>query len=343
MSAELPSKKPAAMPTRRRSLAGLVAVAGVAAGGCSGTSSYFSVNAAVPGAAAGGPPVPETTLGTGQVKVGAHSAAVGRRQCRHCRPGDAQCGRNGARGIQCAEYPALGERRRRHRRDGARLARATGARRGRRNHPRAAVRAVRQHRRANGAVAQHSGHRLLDRRQCGDARRLSAELSAGVGCFAHRAICRIEREALLRGADSRQSLRNGGGSGVQAGCCAPRRPVRRARALPARQGRHGGSGQERRPGGGAAPMPCSSRMAATRVPDVVAGAGRERRQHQEDSSFSAPGCGTIRASSPTPALDGGWYAAPDGAGYRDFANRYARALQAGSRCAPRRSPTTRSR
>ncbi len=25
----------------------------------------------------------------------------------------------------------------------------------------------------------------------------------------------------------------------------------------------------------------------------------------------------------TPALDGGWFAAPDGAGYRNFANRYA--------------------
>ena len=70
MSAELPSKKSAAMPTRRHSLVGLVAVAGVALAGCSGMSSYFPTTPVAPGPPApAGPPVPETTLGTGQVKV----------------------------------------------------------------------------------------------------------------------------------------------------------------------------------------------------------------------------------------------------------------------------------
>jgi len=53
--------------TRRRSLAGLMAVAGAVLAGCSGSSSYFSSNplSSTPPP----PPVPETTLGAGQVKV----------------------------------------------------------------------------------------------------------------------------------------------------------------------------------------------------------------------------------------------------------------------------------
>ena len=50
---------------------------------------------------------------------------------------------------------------------------------------------------------------------------------------AHRAIRRLGREALLRGAHSRQSLWHGGGSGVQTGRRPSRRPNRRARALSA--------------------------------------------------------------------------------------------------------------
>ena len=40
------------------------------------------------------------------------------------------------------------------------------------------------------------------------------------------------------------------------------------------------------------------------------------------SSCSAPGCGTIRGCSPSPALQGGLYAAPDPSGFRSFAGRY---------------------
>src|SRR5208282_913480 len=59
----------AAMPTRRRSLAGLVAVAGVVLAGCSGSSNYFSSNPLAQAPPPAAPPVPETTLGTGQIKV----------------------------------------------------------------------------------------------------------------------------------------------------------------------------------------------------------------------------------------------------------------------------------
>ena len=57
------------MPTRRHSLAGLVAVAGVMLAGCSGSSSYFSSTPLAQAQPPAMPPVPETTLGTGQVKV----------------------------------------------------------------------------------------------------------------------------------------------------------------------------------------------------------------------------------------------------------------------------------
>jgi len=67
VSADLPGKRSLAVLTRRRSLAGLMAVAGAVLAGCSGSSSYFSSNplSSTPPP----PPVPETTLGAGQVKV----------------------------------------------------------------------------------------------------------------------------------------------------------------------------------------------------------------------------------------------------------------------------------
>ena len=71
MSAELPGKGSAAKPTRRRLLAGSVAASAALLGGCSAVSSYvpsmpsFS-STPQPSSA---PPVPATTLGTGQVRV----------------------------------------------------------------------------------------------------------------------------------------------------------------------------------------------------------------------------------------------------------------------------------
>jgi len=63
---------PSRMPSRRRSLAGLLAIAGVLLGACSGTSSYFSSFPSLSSspAPAGTDAAAGTTLGTGQVKVG---------------------------------------------------------------------------------------------------------------------------------------------------------------------------------------------------------------------------------------------------------------------------------
>jgi branched-chain amino acid transport system substrate-binding protein len=71
VSAELGVKGLVAMPTRRRALAGLIAVTAAILAGCSGTSNYFSSLPTLSSQQqpAAGPPVPETTLGTGQVKV----------------------------------------------------------------------------------------------------------------------------------------------------------------------------------------------------------------------------------------------------------------------------------
>jgi branched-chain amino acid transport system substrate-binding protein len=65
VSAELPVKGSAALPIRRRSFAGLMVAAGLLLAACSGNSSYFS-STPQPAAA---PPAPATTLGTGQVKA----------------------------------------------------------------------------------------------------------------------------------------------------------------------------------------------------------------------------------------------------------------------------------
>ncbi len=71
MSAELPVQGSAAMPSRRRSLAGLLAAAGALLAGCSGNSSYFS---AMPSFSSTPQPQvaqapPQATIGTGQVKA----------------------------------------------------------------------------------------------------------------------------------------------------------------------------------------------------------------------------------------------------------------------------------
>lgn len=71
MSAELPLQGSAIMPTRRRSLAGLMAAASALLAGCSGNSNFFS---SMPYFSStpqpGGQPAPGATLGAGQVKAG---------------------------------------------------------------------------------------------------------------------------------------------------------------------------------------------------------------------------------------------------------------------------------
>ena len=58
------------------------------------------------------------------------------------------------------------------------------------------------------------------------------------------------------------------------------------------------------------------------VPSVAQALIARRPRHASASSCSAPACGTIRASSTTPRLQGGWYAAPDSTGFRNFSARY---------------------
>ena len=74
MSAELPVLGSAAMPSRRRSLAGLLAATGTLLAGCSGSSSYFSsfpsFSSSPTPQSGDAPPGAGATLGTGQVKAG---------------------------------------------------------------------------------------------------------------------------------------------------------------------------------------------------------------------------------------------------------------------------------
>jgi ABC-type branched-subunit amino acid transport system substrate-binding protein len=65
----MPLQAPARLPSRRRALTGLLATAGTVLAGCSGNSSLMSsLPSLSPSQSPAG--IPETTLGTGQVKVG---------------------------------------------------------------------------------------------------------------------------------------------------------------------------------------------------------------------------------------------------------------------------------
>ena len=68
MPADLPVRGSVVLPTRRRLLAGLMTATGALVAGCSGFSSLPSLSPSTPEASAG-PPVPETALGTGQVRI----------------------------------------------------------------------------------------------------------------------------------------------------------------------------------------------------------------------------------------------------------------------------------
>ncbi len=66
---QLPVGVSAMMPTRRGSLVGLAAAAGVLLVGCSGSSNFLSSPSLAPGQEPQGPPQPAATLGAGQVKA----------------------------------------------------------------------------------------------------------------------------------------------------------------------------------------------------------------------------------------------------------------------------------
>jgi branched-chain amino acid transport system substrate-binding protein len=70
VSAEMPFRAPAALPSRRRSLAGLLATAGTVLAGCSGNSSVLNSFTSPPPPPQSAEPVPGATIGTGDVKAG---------------------------------------------------------------------------------------------------------------------------------------------------------------------------------------------------------------------------------------------------------------------------------
>ena len=64
--------------------------------------------------------------------------------------------------------------------------------------------------------------------------------------------------------------------------------------------------------------------------DDRAAAGGERREPEGAPSSSAPGCGTTSASLPIPRLSGGWYPAPDPAGFAEFLQPLPPEIRTGS-------------
>ena len=157
----------------------------------------------------------------------------------------------------------------------------------------------------------------------------------------HRAICGLDREALLRRSHPRQSLWHCGRGGLQAGGGAARRRQivaleryphdKTAMANPVRS-----VGQ------------ASARADALFIPDggdavpdvaqalVADGVNLKRLQLLGTGLWDDP-----RIYS-APGLDGGWYAAPDGVGYRNFRHATAPATTR-IRCAPPPWRMTRSR
>jgi branched-chain amino acid transport system substrate-binding protein len=72
VSAEMPPQAPVALPTRRRSLAGLLATAGTLLAGCSGNSSFMNSLPALSSSSPPPPPAqaaPGAVIGTGEVKL----------------------------------------------------------------------------------------------------------------------------------------------------------------------------------------------------------------------------------------------------------------------------------
>ena len=304
MSAELRVEgsvaKPLWKPSRRRAFAGLVAAAGAALAGslagCSGTSSYFSSLPSLSSPqqqAPAGPPVPETTLGTGQVRValilplsaGGNAGVAGQAMRNAAEMALAEFN---APNIQLLVKDDAGTP------DGARVAAQQALDEGAelilgplfaqsvsivgqiarsRNIPVIAF--------STDANVATRGVYLLSFLPESDVARI-VQYAASTG------------KALLRGAHSRQSVRDRRRSGVPPGRRAPRRPGRRARALSARQSGDGRSGHATSRWRRLAPTRSLFPMAATRfriLPRLWWRAASTPRR----SSCSAPDCGTIRA------------------------------------------------
>ena len=78
----------------------------------SGCSGGFSLGDLLPSSSPQRTGAASTSIGTGQVKVGSHPAALGKRKRSGGRTVHAQCSRDGARRVQQSRYPAAGEGRR---------------------------------------------------------------------------------------------------------------------------------------------------------------------------------------------------------------------------------------
>ena len=185
---------------------------------------------------------------------------------------------------------------------------------------------------AGRAPAQHSGDRVLDRRQRRGARRLSAELPAGVRRRPHR---RLRHRRSGKRSFAALLPDNAYGTVVEAAfqqeVRAPRRPHRRARALSARSrasiaGAGRAASRRRRRSADAIFIPDGADVGA------AGGAGARRPPASTSSacSCSAPACGTIRASSRRRRCTAAGIAAPDPTGFRNFSARYRAALRPGS-------------
>ena len=221
-----------------------------------------------------------------------------------------------------AQYPTPGQGRRRHAAGGA-ARRATGARRRRRNHRRAAVRAIGQRRRRRSrapATFRSSRSRPTPMSPAHGVYLLSFLPESDVDRIVDYATS--TRQAFVRGAAAGQCLWLGGRGRVPAG---------RSRAAaaafvalehyphdPAAMAGAGHAMSRRRAGRADCDLHSRRRRCRAEVVQALAanGVNTKRIQLLGTGLWDDPRIFSIAA------LDGGWYAAPDSAGFRNFAGRY---------------------
>ena len=173
-----------------------------------------------------------------------------------------------------------------------------------------------------GSAARQRGvpDRILDRCQRCHARRLSPELPAGNRrrSIVEYAIASGKRSFAAHPVGRRLWQRGRGR--VQAGGGAQGRARRRARTLRARSGPDAGAGADDRAGGARSGCGVHSRGAGGRA---VGGAGLDRRRSRHQARPAARHRLVGRPAHLRRArLHGGWYAAPDSTGFRNFSARY---------------------
>ncbi len=307
---------PVILPTRRRSIAGLLATAGALVAGCSQNSQYLS--STPPPQSAQAPP--GATIGTGQVKAGLilplsapGNAGVAGQAMRNAAEmaiaefnapnlqllvkddgGTAEAARIGAQqaldeGAEIILGPLF-----------AQSVSFVGQVARARNVPVIAF--------STDANVAASGVYLLSFLPESDVDRI-VQYAVSTGKHSFAALIPDNPYGTVVEAAFKQAVARRNGQIVG------------ARALSARQGRDGGADPQYRPGFG--PRRCAVHSGRRRRR-----AGCRRRRWSPTASIlkRLQLLGTGLWDDPrifaTPALDGGWYAAPDGVGYRNFAQRY---------------------